>query len=287
MGLRLFSSAIKTKSRIGADKMTEPFSSADMALAHRIEAGHAHSATASTPSASVEAIGGGWAIFHRVDSPVTQAIGVGMSGTLDPADLDRLEAFFHDRGSPAIIDLCVLADPSLLAMIHQRGYLVREISNVLVRRLDPAEEFNDAGPGIEVLPVAAHEFQSWARVVLQGFAERDDVPEEQVAMLAAAEPGIQAFFGLRDTLRVAGAAMGVHAGLVTLFGDASLVHARGHGLQLALIRHRLRRAARLGCDLATASVVPGGISHRNYERAGFQLVYGRVMVSRPIGVAAS
>jgi hypothetical protein len=76
--------------------------------------------------------------------------------------------------------------------------------------------------------------------------------------------------------------MDVHAGLATLFGDSTLVQARGHGLQLALIRHRLLRAAQLGCDLATASVVPGGVSHRNYERAGFELVYGRVMVSRPV-----
>jgi hypothetical protein len=76
--------------------------------------------------------------------------------------------------------------------------------------------------------------------------------------------------------------MDVHAGLATLIGDATLVPARGRGLQLALIRHRLRRAAQLGCDLASASVVPGSISHRNYERAGFHFVYARVKVSRAI-----
>jgi hypothetical protein len=51
-------------------------------------------------------------------------------------------------------------------------------------------------------------------------------------------------------------------------------------MQLALIRQRLEAAAAQGCDLATASVLPGSVSHRNYERAGFQLVYARVMVSR-------
>lgn len=39
-------------------------------------------------------------------------------------------------------------------------------------------------------------------------------------------------------------------------------------------------AARAGCDLAMASVLPGSGSHRNYERGGFQLVYMRVNVSR-------
>ena len=134
--------------------------------------------------------------------------------------------------------------------------------------LMPAEEFRDPGPGIRVEPVAAHEYPSWVRTVMQGFAGQDEVPEEQVAMMMSANPWPESFFGVLDGSRAAAAAMDVHAGLATLFGDSTLVRARGRGLQLALIRHRLRRAAELGCDLATASVVPGGISHRNYERGG-------------------
>jgi hypothetical protein len=263
-----------------SEQMTQLFSSTDMALARRIEAGHAHSAAVSTPSVSVAEIGEGWAIFHQVGSPVTQAIGVGMKGPVESNELDRLEAFFHDRGSAAIIDLCTLADQSLLPMLQQRGYVIREIANVLVRRLDPAEEFTDFDSGVQVKPVAAHEYPSWVRTVMQGFAGQNEVPEEQVAMMMSANPWPESFFGMLDGLPADAAAMDVHAGLATLFGDSTLVHARGRRLQLALIRHRLRRAAQLGCDLATASVAPGGISHRNYERAGFELVYGRVMVGR-------
>lgn len=262
--------------------MTKPFSTTDLVLARRIEAGHAHSATASTPGASVEPIGGGWAIFHQIDSPITQAIGIGMNGNTAAADLDRVEEFFHSRGSAAIIDLCTLADPGVLTMIQERGYTIREISNVLVRPLDVTEELNTMASGIDVEPVAVNDFPSWVRMVVQGFAGQDDVPEEHVAMLASANPKMQAFFGIWNGSRCAGAAMDVHAGLTTLFGDATLVRGRGHGLQLALIQYRIKRAAQLGCDLATASVVPGGISHRNYERAGFQLIYARVMVSRAI-----
>jgi hypothetical protein len=260
--------------------MTELFSCADMDLARRVEAGHAHSATVSTDGVLAEAMAGGWAIFHRVNSPVTQAIGIGLHGEVSAAGLDQLEAFFHHRGSDAIIDLCMLADPGLLGALHERGYVVREFSNVLVRRLDPAEEFDRLAPGIACEPVAPHEFRPWARLVMQGFAGQDEVPEEQVDMMTTADPKIEAFFGLRDGSRDGAAAMGIHAGLATLFGDSTLVRARGHGLQLALIRHRLQKAAQLGCDLATASVVPGGISHRNYERAGFQFLYGRVMLGR-------
>lgn len=258
--------------------MTERFSGADRALARRIEAGHAHSAAASMQDLAVERIGDGWAIFHHVDSPVSQAIGLGMHGGITSAELDRIEAFYHSRGSAAVIDLCTIADPSLLEMICQRGYTIREVSNVVVRRLDPAEEFTDT-PSIRIEPVAANEFAYWMRMTVQGFASTPDIPGD-APMLAAANPWPEAFFGSWEGSRAATAAMDIDAGLATLIGDATLIHARGRGMQLALIRHRLRRAAQLDCDLATASVQPGSISHRNYERAGFELIYARVMVSR-------
>ncbi|HEX5229849.1 MAG TPA: hypothetical protein VFW44_19190 [Bryobacteraceae bacterium] len=259
--------------------MTGPFSSADLALARRIEAGHAHSAAASMPDVAVETIAGGQAIFHQPGSAVTQAIGIGMHGPVDAADLDRLEAFFHSRGSDAVIDLSTLADPGLTEMLRERQYMVREISHVLARRLDPAENYAAALP-IRIEQLAAGDFRAWASLVMRGFAGYDDVPAEQIEMLSRSNPWPESFFGVYDGARCAAAAMDVHDGLATLFGDATLAASRGRGLQLALIRHRLARAAQLGCDLATASVIPGSVSNRNYERAGFQLVYARVMLAR-------
>lgn len=260
--------------------MRELFSSADVALARRIEAGHAQSARAYAGGANIEQIAGGWAIFRQPDSPITQAIGIGMQGPVAAAELDRMEAFFHARGSAAVIDLCTLADESVLGMIQERGYTLREISNVLARRLDREEPFAEPAGGIAIESAAAGEFRSWARLMIGAFSGQESVPEEQVDILAFANPAPQAWFGLAEGSRVATAAMAVHERVATLFGDATLAGARGRGLQLALVRHRLGAAAALGCDLATASVLPGSVSHRNYERAGFQLVYARVKVSR-------
>jgi hypothetical protein len=95
----------------------------------------------------------------------------------------------------AIIDLCKFTDPSLVAMICG-GYVVREFSTVLVRPLDAAVMLNDAGTGIRVEPVGAHEFRSWVGMVVQGFARQDDVPEEQVAMMTSANPWPESLFAL-------------------------------------------------------------------------------------------
>jgi GNAT superfamily N-acetyltransferase len=127
---------------------------------------------------------------------------------------------------------------------------------------------------------AAGEMALWSRVVVQGFEEREEVNPELVAMMAATCSGGFCFFGLDAGEPSAGAGMGIRDRTACLYGDSTLVRSRGRGLHSALIASRLAHARDLGCDLAMASVLPGSTSHRNYERAGFQLVYMRVNVAR-------
>lgn len=269
--------------------MAACYSTADRALAQRIELGHAHSGLAFAQAAqpAVAEIAGGWAIFQGVDLPSTQALAVGMRGPVTREEMDRLEDFFHSRGSAAIIDLCTLADPSVLEMTQDRGYVVREISNVLARPLEP-ELTLESGTANQPAEISMEEVESegireWARMVIAGFSETEEVAEDQVATLATPSATARALFSLYQGERVGAAGMDLHNGLATLFGDATLKKWRGRGLQLATIRHRLRQAALEGCDAASASTLPGSTSHRNYERAGFQLLYVRTMLSRAVG----
>ena len=41
------------------------------------------------------------------------------------------------------------------------------------------------------------------------------------------------------------------------------------------------KAIAQGCDMATASTLPGSVSQRNYERAGFEVVYTKVTLVAP------
>lgn len=227
-----------------------------------------------------EHVAGGTAFFGGVDLPVTQALAVGMRGPVSSGELDRLEKFFFNHNSPAVIDLCTLADPSVTLLIQQRGYAVREITNVMARRVSDKEEMPPTPANITIEAVTSGDFRAWSSVVVRGFMQTDQPPEDHLKMMSAATPDVRALLGLLDGLPSAGAAMSAHDGLATFYGDATLLRARGKGLQLAMIRYRIAEAARLGCDLVSASVLPGSTSHRNYERAGFQLVYARVMVSR-------
>lgn len=255
------------------------FSSADRALAERIERCEADAAFTLAKASGVdcEPIAGGAAVFAGVGAPFTHALGIGMSGEVTEAEHDRLERFFRDRGSPVLIDLCPLADTSLIERVQSRGYKLIELNNVLARRVTRADALAMTPAGIAVEMVVPGGLGEWSRVVAAGFSGGVDADTLEPLMRDVSMGG-DCFLGRADGQAIAGAAMGRHGGVAFFFGDATLPAARARGAQRALIAQRLARAASAGCDLAYACVLPGSQSHRNYERAGFQLVYMRVNV---------
>jgi GNAT superfamily N-acetyltransferase len=191
-----------------------------------------------------------------------------------------MEAFFRSRGSPSLIDLCPMADPTVVHFVQERGYRVIEFYNILVRGLEYGEEFPAPPARVLIERVRPEQADLWNRVVARGFLEKDDVPDEFLEMMSSVRGIADAFLAFLDGQPAGGGAAGARQGLASFYGDSTLVAARGQGIQRALTEHRLAHFARAGCDLAAATVIPGSASHRNYDRCGFQLVYMRVNVIR-------
>lgn len=251
-----------------------------------MEAAEADSVTAMTrraagsfAGAAFEEFAGGAAVFAGAGSPMTHALGIGMRGAVPETEMKRMERFFWERGSACLIDLCPLADASVIAFVESRPYRIVEFNNVLARRIEPAEEF---APAVGVHAVAEGDAALWGRVVSEGFAEYMPVTEEMVQMMTTACRANQCWLGwdVHGSCPVAGAAMNIQNRVALFSGDASLVSARRKGWQGALIRARLAAAQEQGCEMAMVTVLPGSTSHRNYERAGFQLIYMRVNLMR-------
>lgn len=258
--------------------MINRFSSADLALARRMEAADAENIVAwacACDGGVALPVAGGYAVFAGVDSPGTHAVGIGMNGPVTGEEFDQLEEVFKSRGTASVIDLCPMVDPSVVDHIQKRGYRVLEFNNVLARAIAGSESFSS---DVSVEP--APDPIEWTLIVARGFAERDDVPEDYLRVLSSASAMGETLLAKIDGESVGGAAMGIRSGVAALYGDSTLVEARGRGVQRALIEARVARASAAGCDLAMASVVPGTASHRNYERAGFQLIYMRVNLIR-------
>lgn len=260
---------------------------ADMALARRLEAAETANGRGCVPAASGAAtleIGGGCAIFAGADSPLTHAVGLGLSGPVSRAEVIELEAFFRSRGARVAVDLCPLADPGLLETLGDRGYHVTEFNNVLVKRL--------AGSEIVLTPRVRRaipgEADVWSHAVGHGFFEQADLTTEEMDVGRAifTMPGALCYLASGDAGEPAGGgALAIHSGLATLFADSTIAAFRRHGLHKELITARLNEAVAQGCDMATASTQPGSGSQRNFERLGFEVVYTKVTLGGAAGSA--
>src|SRR5664279_1201249 len=86
------------------------FSSADRALAFRLEAAEAanglaiaRAANHHNPAATAQRFAGGTALFGGVGSPMTHSLGIGLNGPVADSELADMEAFFRDRGSACLL----------------------------------------------------------------------------------------------------------------------------------------------------------------------------------------
>lgn len=227
-------------------------------------------------------IAGGVATFSGIDSPITQAFGVGLYGPVADTELDRLEDFFFSRGAPVALELCPFIHPSLIALLKTRPYRLEEFSNVLVRDLEPGEKIPSPDSTLEVRQARPDEITRYSEVVAEAFSEYVPISEtlRRVVESFFRRPSGRCFLALADGEVAAGGCVSEDQQLAEFYGAATLARFRRRGAQSQLIAARLRWAVEQGCDLATTTTQPGSTSQRNYERAGFRVVYTRTKVVR-------
>jgi GNAT superfamily N-acetyltransferase len=151
---------------------------------------------------------------------------------------------------------------------------------VLIRRLRD-EPLIEPADSITVEQVTASTEQLWDQVIAKGFAEFGRLPENLFSAFATL-PDSRNFLARIDGA-AAGGGMGAimrEAGIVALFGAATIPECRRRGVQTALINRRLWEAAQQGCEYAVVSTLPGGGSQRNMERRGFRVAYTKLVMVR-------
>ncbi len=237
---------------------------------------------------AIESIGGGIALFAGPDSPVTQAIGVGLHGEVSDADLDRLTDFFISRGAPAAAEVCPLVDPKLYERFAARGYKLLEVSDVLYLDL---KSFTPTAlaPDVTIRAIDPSEIKLWTRTVSEGFAESHPVTQDLLDVMEgfAHRTGAASFLATVDGEVAGGGAASAYENVGGLFGGSTLPAFRRRGVQRALVQTRIEWSIAQGCDVAASITQPGSASHRNMERFGFRVAYTRTKLIRPLDAAPS
>jgi GNAT superfamily N-acetyltransferase len=268
--------------------MTAPL--LNLELARRIELAEAQAAVGGAETlrrlrpesgAAVEQIAGGFAVYCGANSPITQAVGMGLDGVVSEEESDRLENFYRSRGEPVRVEMCPLADHSFIELFGKRGYRVTEFTNVMALPLDAAsgsQNWPVPPDGMTIEKIGHQQIDLWTLTVSQGFAEHFPVTQEllEVMKMFASGAETECYLARVDGKVAGGATLAIRNGVAGLFGASTLPAFRGRGVQTALLHARLLRAAAAGCDLAVSLALPGSTSQRNIVRQGFSVLYTRV-----------
>jgi hypothetical protein len=265
--------------------MPHAYPFADLALARRIERaeGHANAAFVQSRAALEPAsgathieVGGAYAMFDGVDSPLTQAFGLGVVEIPSDEQLEVIEAFFKERGASVMLEVSPTVDLSTVTLLTSRGYLPIELTSVLFRPIGVTE--TAAVLDVSVRTTRETEADHWAGVAASGWGESPEIVDfvRTMGLISARAESTYCFYADRDHEPIATASMHVHDGVAVLAGASTIPSARRRGAQNALLSARLAFAREQGCDLAVMGALPGSASQRNAERNGFRIAYTRI-----------
>lgn len=266
----------------------------DVALARRLERAEARSNAAFVEARARLAphtgatwldVGGTYAMFDGVGSPLTQSFGLGLFSPSASGDLEQLEAFFASRGAEPLHEVSPLADPAVLTLLPGRGYRPVELTSVLHRPI-LLERGAPARPSdVQARPARPGEESRWAETAAAGWGETPELAGfmRDFGEVTARAEGTTCFVAELDGVTVAAAALTVHEGVALLAGASTIPAWRGRGAQGALLAARLTFAREAGCDLAMMGAAPGSTSQCNAERQGFRIAYTRIKWGRAAG----
>jgi GNAT superfamily N-acetyltransferase len=262
----------------------------DLVAIARLEEDRQAVATAEIARES-EGLAGGQMTFGGEGSWANQAAGVGLNGPVSDAELDRLVAFYVERGHEPKIEVPSVAHPGLHAGLAARGFVLREWEHVFVRVLEPSEDLSrpasalPTGLAVERVDVsddaAARE---WVELSLGGFhgPERPMTGSDvELGLGTARHPRSTCFVARMNGVGAGAAGVEVRGATSALFATSVVPEFRRRGIQLALMARRLEHARDHGARLACIHSRPGAATERNAMRLGFFLAYPKAVLAMP------
>ena len=223
-------------------------------------------------------VGGAYAMFDGVESPLTQTFGLGIFEETTQEYLDEIEAFFQEREAPVFHEVSPLTDPSQMALLSNRGYRPIEMTSILYR--ETSGEINAAtrNESITTRVITPDEVDLWARISAGGWATEHESLADfmyNFGSISAQCSGAYPYIAELDGKAISTGMLFIHGDVAMLAGASTVPEGRNQGAQNALLAARLRFAGEKGCTLAIMGALPGSQSQKNAQKNGFNIAYTR------------
>ncbi len=224
-------------------------------------------------------VGGTYAMFDGIESPLTQTFGLGIFDEITDAEFDKLEAFFKKHDAPVFHEVSPMADASLINLLNERDYQPIELTSVMFQPIEGKNSPNLLiNPDIKTRIIEAGEEKLWAQTSAEGWATEMEGLFDfmfDFGQISAKMKGGFPFLAELDGKAISTGMLFIYDDVALLAGASTVPEGRRNGAQTALLDARLRFAAESGCKIATMVALPGSESQRNGEKNGFRIAYTR------------
>jgi len=232
-------------------------------------------------------VGGAYAMFDGVGSPLTQTFGLGIFEDVTPEYLDQLEDFFKERGSDVFHEVSPLVDQSIMTLLSDRGYRPIELTSVMYQELDGDRKAEPAfaNDAIKTRHIDESSADLWAEISATGWATIDPSLIDfmlPLGKILARTTGGHPFLAELDGQPIAAGNLQIYGDVCILAGASTIPDARRQGAQNALLQARLEFAVENGCTLAMMCALPGSQSQKNAQKNGFHVAYTRTKWHLPL-----
>lgn len=227
-------------------------------------------------------VAGGVASFVGTSSPLSYAVGLGLNGVVGAREIGEIVEFYRSRGATPRVDVCSLAESSLLEQLRAHGFQLHWFTNVLTRSIGGWDRLDAPPAGVRVRVARPNDAELWSRIVAEGFLNGGPYTEveRQLGLIVFHRSAVRGYFAEIDGEPVGAGALFTDNGYAALAATSTRKEFRGRGVHTALIRARLREAQRLECELVGLFASPGSVSQRNAERHGFRLAYTKAALKQ-------
>jgi GNAT superfamily N-acetyltransferase len=188
--------------------------------------------------------------------------------------IDDVSGWLARRGVAPHFRISPLTQPATLAqLLAARGFVQTEAETQMV--LAAADIEPETNPSVTIERADANELTRWATIQHLGFGGQG-APSElmlEMARTISATHGNTLYLARLEGEPVGAGVLTEWAGALGIYGVATLLKARGHGVGTALVR-RMKQDARPDLPLCLQAETGSGTQHW-YERLGFRVAYDR------------
>lgn len=228
-------------------------------------------------------IGGGLAAFAGINSPLSEALGIGLGERAGRDEADALTAFYRDRGAQPRARLSPHVDPAFVQALIALGYVPLEYETPMIADLATIGARRDP----RVTPM--RDANEWSAATGSAFMDGAPCDESNllIGLMVCTPPETIALEIREADAIVASGCMDVQGPIAGFYGAGTAPAFRGRGLQTALILDRAARALERGAHIGRVTTRPGSISEQNFRRIGFVPLYTRTLWGIPCIDSAS